>query len=78
MDNKKRTINRTITDTPVTVAVERLHIHTYERVARENIAARAAKKSVDCIHKIYHCIDQEGINKLFDDLFCVISDFLEG
>lgn len=71
-DIKKRVINRTVTDTP---QGERLH--TYDRVMREAIAARAARRSVDYVRKIYHCIDQEEIDKLFDDLFYRITSLLE-
>ena len=74
--DKKRIINRTITDTP-RQASERLRIHTYDRVMREVIAARAAHKAVDHVFRIYHRIDQNEIDELFDDLFGVITKTLE-
>ena len=55
-----------------------LIVNPYNRVMRENIAAKAVYKTVDYIHKIYHNnISQEEIDKLFNDLFYVTMDLLE-
>lgn len=56
---------------------ERLIIHTYNRVMRENIAAKAVYKTVDHVHKIYHNLTQEDIDKLFDDLFFTTTNLLD-
>ncbi len=56
---------------------EKLIIHTYERVTRESIAARAVYKTVDYIHKIYDDLSQDEIDKLFDDLFHTTVDLLD-
>ena len=76
MDNiKKRVMRESIADT--SQRVEKLHIRTYDRVMRESIAARAAHKSVEYVQRIYHCVGQEEIDKLFNDLFCDITNLLE-
>lgn len=33
-------------------------------------------KVVDHVHKIYHNLTQEEIDKLFNDLFYIVMDFL--
>ena len=53
-----------------------LVVNPYNRVMRENIAARAVYKVVDHVHKIYHNLTQEEIDKLFNDLFYIVMDFL--
>ena len=64
-------------DSTLYVSKQELTIRTYTRVMRENIAARAVYKTVDYVHKIYHGITQEEIDKLFDDLFNTTMDLLD-
>ena len=73
---RKNIIARGIDDSTLYVSErEELIIHTYNRVVRENIAAKAAYKTVDYVHKIYH-LTQEEIDKLFDELFCTTANLL--
>ena len=75
---KKNIIARGIDNSTLYVSErEKLIIHTYNRVMRENIAARAVYKTVDHIHKIYHNLTQEEIDKLFNDLFYVVMNLLD-
>ena len=55
-----------------------LVVNPYNRVVRENIAARGVYKTVDYIHKIYrNNISQEEIDKLFNDLFYIVINLLD-
>ena len=63
--------------TPYVSNKEKLIIHTYNRVVRENIAAKAVYKTVDYIHGIYSNLTQEEIDKLFNDLFYATTNLLD-
>lgn len=74
---KKNIIARGI-DNSTYASSKELIVNPYNRVMRENIAAKAVYKTVDYIHKIYrNNISQEEIDKLFNDLFCVVINLLE-